>query len=306
MPKNLLAKLFLLLAFTVASSSSTLADEPFTRKADVLYGRKDGMALTMDVFTPKNANAAAVVQAVSGGYFSAHQMINPIFFRPLLDRGYTVFAVGHGSQPRYTVPEIVNDLNRSVRFIRHHAKDYGIDPNRIGIVGGSSGGNLSLMVATAGDAGNPSAPDPVDRESSRVQAVACFFPPTDWLNWGAPGEERIHAIKFDKPFRAAFDYRELDAEKRMLERVTDEAKLREIAISIAPIHFVSKDDPPTLVIHGADDKLVPFQQAETFVARLKEAGVEAKLVEKPGAGHGWPDMLKDVEQFADWFDKHLK
>ena len=82
-------------------------------------------------------------------------------------------------------------MNRAVRFIRYHAKDYTIDPDRIGITGGSAGGHLSLMQGTAGDAGDPKAKDPVDRTSSRVQAVACFFPPTDFLNWGEKGKEML-------------------------------------------------------------------------------------------------------------------
>ena len=109
----------------------------------------------------------------------------------MLKRGYTVFAVVHGSQPRYTIPEIVADMNRAVRFIRYHAADYHIDPDRIGITGGSAGGHLSLMQGTAGDKGNPDAKDPIDRTSSRVQAVACFFPPTDFLNYGKPGENAV-------------------------------------------------------------------------------------------------------------------
>src|SRR5208337_118017 len=130
------------------------------------------------VFTPKvNANGAAVVWVISGGWFSAHEAINPAPVEELLKRGYTVFAVVHGSQPRYTLPEIVADMNRAVRFIRYHAADYSIDPDRIGITGGSAGGHLSLMQGTAGDKGKPDASDPIDRTSSRVQAVACFFPP---------------------------------------------------------------------------------------------------------------------------------
>jgi acetyl esterase/lipase len=277
----------------------------FTRKADVIYGRKDGMALTMDVFTPRNPNGAAVVLVVSGGYYSAHEMIRPEYFRVLLERGYTVFAVVHGSQPRYQVPDIVKDMNRAVRFIRHHAKDYGIDPNRIGIIGASSGGNLALMVGTAGDTGNPAARDPVDRESSRVQAVACFFPPTDWLNWGRPGQELVGAMAHAPPFRGAFDYREMDAEKRTMERVTDAKKLREISRASSPIYFVSKETPPTLICHGDQDTLVPLYQSETFVEKLKAAGVAAELVVKKGAGHGWAGIDKDAERFADWFDKHL-
>ena len=87
---------------------------PFDQKVDVVYGRKHGMALTMDVFTPKaNANGAAIVWVVSGGWFSNHDAINTGPIDELLKRGYTVFAVVHGSQPRFTIPEVVKDMNRA-------------------------------------------------------------------------------------------------------------------------------------------------------------------------------------------------
>ena len=181
----------LLAAVSLTAVAAAADDVPYDRKEDVIYGRKFGTALTMDVFTPReDAKGIGVVLVVSGGFFSSHESIQPAFIRPLTGRGYTVFAVVHGSQPRYTVPEIVEDMNRAVRFIRHHAKDYGIDPGRIGVSGASAGGHLSLMLGTAGDPGNPEAKDPVDRESSRVQAVACFFPPTDFLNYGRPAIAR--------------------------------------------------------------------------------------------------------------------
>src|SRR5262249_51444691 len=157
-----------------------------------------------------DARGIALILVVSGGFFSSHDAIGPAYVKPFADRGYTVFAVVHGSQPRYTVPEIVQDMNRSVRFIRYHAKDYGIDHAHIGVMGASAGGHLSLRLGTAGDKGDPGARDPVDRESSRVQAVACFFPPTDFLNYGKPGAEKVHATDHAPPYRAAFDYRELD------------------------------------------------------------------------------------------------
>ena len=187
-------------------------------------------------------------------------------------------------------------MNRAVRFIRHHAKDYGIDADRIGVTGGSAGGHLSLMLGTAGGKGEPTARDPVDRESSRVQAVACFFPPTDLLNYGAPGNEKIRPTDYELPFRASFDYRELDKKTMLWERITDPEKLREISRSMSPIYHVSADSPPTLIFHGDQDKLVPLQQSESFIEKLKEAGVLAKLVVRNGAGHGWPDMIKDMEQ----------
>jgi acetyl esterase/lipase len=284
------------------------ADETgFTHKEDVIYGHKYGTALTMDVFTPKQGpNGAAVIFAVSGGFFSSRQMISFTYCSEFLKRGYTVFAVMHGSQPKYTIPEIIEDMNRAVRFIRYHAKDYKIDPKRLGITGLSAGGHLSLMQGMAGTKGNPKAKDPVERVSSRVQAVACFFPPTDFLNFGGPGRELIHATDHRAPFRASFDYRELDQKTMLWERIQDVDKLRRIARDISPIYHISPDDSPTLIIHGDKDDLVPLQQSETFIAKLKETGVEAKLVVKNGAAHGWPTMLKDADQLVEWFDGHIK
>jgi acetyl esterase/lipase len=300
--------LLLLVAQIFLAQPAPAADEPsYVRTEDVIYGRKHGTALTLDVFRPRgNANGAGVIMVVSGGFRSSHEAISPAFIRPLVDRGYTVFAVVHGSQPRYTVPEIIGDVNRAVRFIRHQATTYRIDPQRLGVTGASAGGHLSLMLGTAGGRGDPNARDPVERESSRVQAVACFFPPTDLLNFGAPGRELIRASDHGKPFRPAFDYRELDAESNLWVPVTDPEKLRGIARDISPISHISADDPPTLILHGDHDELVPLQQSQSFMVKLKGAGVEAKLVVKEGAGHGWPEMVKDMDMLADWFDEHLK
>jgi acetyl esterase/lipase len=288
--------------------ASCLAAEPeFTRKEDVIYGRKYGTALTMDVFTPTKApNGAAIVTIISGGFYSSHDAISPIFLKPFLDRGYTVFAVVHGSQPRYTIPEIVDDVNRSIRFIRHHAVDYGIDPDRIGVTGASAGAHLSLMLGTAGSAGDPTATDPVDRESSRIAAVACFFPPTDFLDYGVNGKNLIHPKDHAAAFRAAFDYRVLDPKTMLWVPVTDEAKRIEISKSISPALHVTPDDAPTLIYHGDADPLVPLQQSELILEKFKAAGVPAKLVVKPGAGHGWLTMLADLGAFADWFDTYLQ
>ena len=221
------------------------------------------------------------------------------------DRGYTVFAVVHGSQPRFTIPEAVADLNRAVRFIRFHAADYRIDPDRSGIFGSSAGGHLSLMQGTAGDPGRADAKDPVDRVSSRVQAVACFFPPTDFLNYGKPGEEAIGTGTL-ADFAAPFDFQEFNPARKKFDPVTDPAKVRAIARQVSPINHVSADDPPALIVHGDADKLVPIQQAEAIVARFRAAGVPAQLIAKPGLVHGWPGMDQDLVKFVDFFDRTLK
>jgi acetyl esterase/lipase len=294
-----------LLAVLASSSNSFAADEPFTRTQDVIYGRKFGTALTLDVFTPKeNANGAAVVWVVSGGWFSSHDSVNAGFISEFLKRGYTVFAVVHGSQPKFTIPEVLEDMHRSVRFIRSKAEQYKIDPDRIGITGGSAGGHLSLMQGTAGTPGNPEAKDPVDRFSSRVQAVACFFPPTDFLNYGETGQIAL-GNGILKDFRAPFDFKEFDNKVKAFVVITDEDKRQEIGKAISPVNHVSADDPPSLIIHGDADKLVPIQQAEIIIEKFKAAQVPCELVVKKGAAHGWAGLDKDIVILADWFDKYL-
>jgi acetyl esterase/lipase/rhodanese-related sulfurtransferase len=290
----------LALALTLA-----LPDPAFTRTEDVIYGRKHGTALTLDVFAPAKPNGRGVLFMVSGGWFSAHAAINPGFYAPLLARGYTVFAVVHGSQPKYTIPEVLEDVHRAVRFVKANAAKYGVSPDKLGITGASAGGHLSLMQGTAGRPGDPDARDPVDRQPSGVAAVACFFPPTDFLNYGQPGNVALGQGPLTN-FRPPFEFWERDKATNALTVLTNETRRREIGRQISPITHASAKSAPTLIAHGDADKLVPLQQAEVMVAKLKEAGVPAELVVKPGAAHGWANMAKDVERFADWFDTHLK
>ncbi len=285
------------------------ADAPsYERIEDVIYGRKYGVALTMDVFKPREgAHGTGVIYVVSGGWYSAHEAINPEVFGELLKRGYTVFAVVHGSQPKFTIPEIIEDMHRSVRYIRHHAERFGIKPDRLGITGGSAGGHLSLMMGLAGQPGNPEAKDPVDREPSGVQAVACFFPPTDFLNYGQTGRDVFKALEEElAPFKAPFDFHELDTQTRQFVPIRDADKRLAIAREISPAAHVTPDDPPTLIAHGNADTLVPIQQAEVVLEKLQTAGVPTRLVTREGQGHGWAHWTADVAIFADWFDQHLR
>lgn len=276
----------------------------FDRTEDVIYGRKYGMALTMDVYVPKEKkNGSGIIFAVSGGWFSAKQTVPPRFYDEFLRRGYVVFAVYHGSQPRFTIPEIVQDMHRATRFVRHSAKKYGVDPDRIGISGASAGGHLSLMQGCSPKEGNPKAGDPVERESSRVAAVACFFPPTDFLNYGKEGEDAVGGTL--RGFKAPFDFQDLDSKSNSFVPITDAAKRRAILKQISPTYHVTEKAPPTLIIHGDADTLVPIQQAELIINKLKAAKVPCELVVKEKAEHGWPDILKDMPRLADWFDKYL-
>lgn len=272
------------------------ADEPatFTRTQDIVYGRKYGVALTMDVIQPAKPNGYAIVSMISGGWVSNHDGINPAGYAPFLDRGYTIFAVCHGCQPKFIIPELTLDIHRAIRFIRHNAAKWNINPDHLGITGGSAGGHLSLTMGTQGGPGKADAKDPVDRESSAVQAVACFFPPTDFLNYGSPGEDAV-GVGTLKNFKGAFGP----------ESDTPEGR-QKLGKQVSPIYYITDKMPPTLIIHGDADKLVPIQQAESFVAKAKEAGATAKLIPHPGGAHGWANMGADLPTMADWFDEYLR
>jgi acetyl esterase/lipase len=274
-------------------------------RSDVIYGRKADLALTMDVFTPAKQNGAAIVHLANGGWHNAHG--EPQNFAELLRRGYTVFRVVIAGEPKFTVLEQAPDVARAIRFIRSHAGEFKIDRNRIGIEGASSGGHMALLGAMQGDDGNPGAPDPVDRASSRVQAAAVFFPLTDLLNYGAPGAVQGGDLGPLTHHRASFDFTEYDPAIRAYVKVTDPTRRRALLAQASPITYVTKASPPTLIIHGDKDEVVPLQQGEVLIAKLKEAGVPAKLVVVPGGGHPWPDFWRVASpQLADWFDEYLR
>jgi acetyl esterase/lipase len=283
---------------------------PYTRRSDVIYGRRAGTALTMDVFTPKkDAKGVAIVYLVSAGWMTTQPMIDLPLFSLFIDepvkRGYTLFAVCPGSQPSFTIPEAIADVNEAVRYIRYHAREFAIDPHRIGVMGASSGGHLSLMSGVAGDEGNRRSSNAIERTSSRVQAVACFFPPSDFLNYGGKGKFAFTKDGVLADFRAAFDVREFDKQTKRLERISDKAKVEELCRRVSPLTHVSAAAAPTLIIHGDADKLTPLQQSQIMVAKLKEAGVPAELEIKKGKPHGWSNMNMDMSTILDWFDKYL-
>jgi acetyl esterase/lipase len=295
------------------------APAPFERVADVIYGWKHGMALTMDVFKPgRPANGAAVAWVIGDSYYSRRESITPTI--PLMDelltRGYHVFAVTHGATPLFNVEEAIGDVHRAVRFIRHKAGSYGIDPGRIGAVGRSGAGHLALMLGM-GDGhgwhfedpiarGELAIPDPIDDESGRAAAVVCLCGPTDWRNYGEPGHSVLdHAILAKNRYLGPFVPRELDEATKIYRAVTDPTSVSHWLGRVSPISYVSKTSAPVLLVYGEKDENVPLQQARAMLAALHKAGVACELEVKPGATHGWNDAPADLIRAADWFDRHL-
>jgi|CXWL01.1.fsa_nt_gi acetyl esterase/lipase len=274
------------LSLVLAAASSAQAEVTIT--PDVVYGHKLGLAMTCDVFTPtENANGAAVLFMVSGGWYSTwtppEQLQN--LFVPLTSKGFTVFAVRHGSSPKFSIPEAVSDVRRSVRFIRMSAEKFQIDPNRIGVFGMSAGGHLSLMLGTASDEGNPESKDPVEQVSDRVNAVVAYVAPTDLRIMVKEAPDRL-------PAYARFPALDLD----MKDAETD-----------SPLIHVTADDAPTLLLAGDKDDLVPIQHSRNIQSAFEAAKVTSELIEFAGAGHGFQgeDAKKATEEMVAWFETHL-
>jgi len=260
----------------------------------IVYGQRHGHDLTFDVVRPGKSNGAGVILMVSGRWKSSPDSFDPWMAAPLLRRGYTIFAVSHISQPEAAVQETVADVNRAVRFIRHHAAEYGVDPARLGVTGGSSGGHLSLMLATRGGPGPVEASDPVDRESSTVQAVAIFFPVTNLFDLGTSSENAGDGGP-PKSFRESFG-----------PEGKDSTAWPSLARDLSPVFHTRPEQAPVLIVHGSADTLTPLEQSIWFRdASAKSGAPKVKIVEREGKGHGWPTMIFDIGLFADWFDSHL-
>ncbi|GBL30296.1 acetylxylan esterase [Opitutia bacterium] len=283
--------LLVCLLTTVLVSAQPAPATDVTRVRDVIYQKRDGFTLTLDVFKPAKPNGAAIIKIISGGWNSNH---NGIGDGGWTKAGYTTFVVVHGSQPRFHIDEIVTDVQRAVRFVRASAATYGIDPDKIGVTGGSAGGHLSLMLAVKGDAGNAKATDPVDRTSSAVNAVACFYPPTDFISWidENDGLNGVGPLATRKP---AFGPK-IETPEGMLA----------MGKALSPINFIAKTQPPIYIVQGDNDALVHYSQALRFQSKSAAAGATCEVLIREGAGHGgWKEMGEDNARMAEWFDLHL-
>lgn len=264
------------------------------RSPSIAYGQRHGTTLAYEIVRPREPNGIAILLMVSGGWKSKPSGSIPVWMMaPVLRRGYTVVPVYHLSQPQATVSEIVADMHRAVRHFRHHALEYGLDPERLGVTGGSAGGHLSLMLATTGGPGPANAPDPIDRNSSAVQAVAIFYPVTDLLDLGT-STENLGDGGPPKSFLKAFG-----------PTVTNLTAWKEIGHSLSPRRLVHTNLPPTLIFHGDADTLTPLEQSEWYQADARDLGQTVDIRVHPRGQHGWPTMLLDLRHFADWFDRHL-
>ena len=188
-------------------------------ESNVLYGMYSGLALLMDVYYPENPNGYGVI-FISGSGWHATQEYNAeplkqgsqarLYGPRLTAAGYTVFSISHRAAPRFRYPAPVEDAQRAVRFVRHNAGQFHVRADRIGAVGGSSGGHLVESLGVLDGAGIEDDPDPVNRESAKVQCVVARAAPADlarmrvaeFMGMNPPGPKDRNTVE-DRVYREA-------------------------------------------------------------------------------------------------------
>ncbi|WP_010584852.1 alpha/beta hydrolase [Schlesneria paludicola] len=277
-------------------------DLPFIQHQNVVYAEVHGIALVMDVFVPTgDKNGLAIIDVVSGAWHSDRSKIRDHMltqtFHILCKKGYTVFGIRPGSISKFSAIEMRQNVNQGIHWVKSHATEYGIDPERIGMMGASAGGHLACLTAVTAEDGSPIDGKKPSTGDTRVKAVAVFFPPTDFLQYG---DKVIDPSADDQLGKITRRLANIDSEEN-----PSAEEMSQMLAKISPARLVTSKAPPFLLIHGDADPLVPLQQSETMVSELKKAGVPAELIVKKGGAHPWFTIHEEVQVIANWFDKQL-
>lgn len=299
-------KLLLLLA--VLLSSTLLAESPksfmlpagIKMEKDIAYIADGDEAQKLDIYLPEkpaDKPLPLIVHIHGGGWRAGNKFPCPVMAMVL--KGYAVASVEYRFSQKAVFPAQIQDCQAAVRWLRAHSKQYNLDPERLGAVGGSAGGHLSALVGTAGD---KKAFAPIgghtDR-SDRVQAVIDIYGPADFttvVQQAAEDNNVKNIFQFNTPS---------DPYSGLIGTNLDD---KPKADAVSPVHYVSADNPPFLILHGTHDALVPYAQSVQLEAALKAKGVPVWLQTLPGAGHGGPAFGKPavIQLMQSFFDRHLK
>jgi len=262
---------------------------------DVEYGQAGKVSLKLDIYRPKKetTNLPAVVWIHGGAWRSGDKFPAPVAGY-LASQGFFTASINYRLSDVASFPAAVQDAKCAVRWLRAHAPEYGVDPNRIGVIGGSAGGHLSLMVGLTDEKAGLEPKGCYDTISSRVQAVVSYFGPTD-LTRAVQEASRANSGVL-QAFLGGTPWEKPDRYQQA-----------------SPITYASKEDPPVLMIHGENDHVVPISQSEILLDALTKIGADANLIRVKNAGHGFrpaggaiqPSVDEILQETARFFQKHL-
>jgi len=254
---------------------------------DVEYGRAGDRPLKLDLYCPKQKSEKplpVIVYVHGGAWMSGDKSMAALRLAAIAAQGdYVCVSVGYRLSGEAIWPAQIHDCKAAIRWLRANAAKYHLDPEKIGVWGTSAGGHLVSMLGTSGDVKDLEGDCGSAGQSSRVTCVVDFCGPSDFSAIAAAPHTVV---------------------RRLLGGGSLE-EIKEKLIAASPVTYVSKDDPPFLIVHGTDDNTVPIRQAEILYAALQQAGVEAVFVKLEGGGHGidGPEVKERVMAF---FDKHLR
>lgn len=286
-----LATLLLALLSIPAAAQRAVPEDVEVRR-DVEYGVVGDVSLKLDVYRPKKRPEGLMpaIVWIHGGGWRQGDKNNAANAIAAARRGFFAVSVNYRLSGEAPFPAAIEDCKGAIRWVRATAKDWGVDPDRIGVWGSSAGGHLALLAGCADEAAGLEGKSGYAKVSSRVQAVCSWFGPSDFSKAGAVSEDPVALFlggtREEKP---------------------------EAYAKASPVTYASKDDPPVLMVHGDRDTTVRLQQSEVMLKVLTEAGAKAELVTVRNAGHGWkpvggvpePSAEEVVERSLRFFEEAL-
>ena len=273
-------------------------DVEFIRNVE--YGKGGNTSLTLDIVRPKiqpKDPMPVVVFIHGGGWQKGKKESGLLKIAPLAQKGYFCATIEYRLSGEAIFPAQIEDCKCAIRWVRAHAKEYNLDADHIGVWGGSAGGHLVALLGTSGGVKELEGKGGWEKYSSKVQAVADYFGPTDFLYWAEEVKKSGLSIEQLESQRAGGPISKLLGGPF--------SKKMDVAKQASPTTYITKDDPPVFIGHGENDNLVPLSQSKVFYDALKKEGVEATLHIVKGQGHGFRDPETD-KMVADFFDKHLR
>ncbi|MBI1312387.1 alpha/beta hydrolase fold domain-containing protein [bacterium] len=268
---------------------------------DVAYIPEGDEAQRLDLYlpeTPPKHPLPLIVHIHGGGWMAGNKFPCPVM--NMVNRGYVVASVEYRFSQKALFPAQIQDCQAAIRWLRANSREHHIDPEHVGVVGGSAGGHLSALVGTSGGKQAFPAIGGNEQQSDRVQAVCDIFGPANFttvMQQAADDKNVRNIFKFNTPG---------DPYSRLLGvSLIDN---REKTDAVSPVHYVSEDNPPMLILHGTYDALVPYAQSVELESALKAKGVPVWLQTLPGSGHGGPAFGKPavIALMQNFFDRQLK
>ncbi len=284
------------IAFAALLGNSLLAQaaphvpENVIWQTDIEYSNPDDQHLQLNLARPKTGEGPfpAVLCIHGGGFRAGTRDGYDGLCMQLAKRGYVAVTITYRLSPKYKFPAAVHDTKAAVRWLRANAATYKINPDKIGVTGGSAGGHLAQFLAVTAHVPEFEGTGGNSEQSSSVACVVNFFGPSDFTK--SYGKSVDAAVVLPMWLGGNLD------------------TSRELHIRASPLYWVTPDAAPTLCVHGTLDNYVAYEQAAWLVDRLKAAGVEASLLTLKGAGHGFRgDDAKTADSaLFEFFDKKLK